>query len=56
MRFLKSAIKYFNILNDREGEYVIVGRTWVKDCIKGDGPFIKKTRIKQSQGEVQCQV
>lgn len=30
---------------DREGEYCIVGRTWVKDFVKGDGPLIEKTRI-----------
>lgn len=30
---------------DREGEYVIVGNTWVKDFIKGEGPLIEKTRI-----------
>lgn len=30
---------------NREGEYAIVGRTWVKDFVKGDGPLIEKTRI-----------
>lgn len=30
---------------DREGEYCIVGRTWIKDFVKGDGPLIEKTRI-----------
>jgi hypothetical protein len=30
---------------DREGAYCIVGRTWVKDFVKGDGPLIEKTRI-----------
>jgi hypothetical protein len=30
---------------DREGDYCIVGRTWVKDFVKGDGPLIEKTRI-----------
>jgi hypothetical protein len=37
---------------DREGNYAIVGHTWVKDFIKGDGPLIEKTRI--IKGEV-CQ-
>lgn len=34
---------------DRSGEYVIVGRTWVADHIKGDGPFVQKTRVKKGE-------
>lgn len=30
---------------DREGDYSIVGRTWIKDFVKGEGPLIEKTRI-----------
>lgn len=31
---------------DREGNYRIVGRTWIKNFIKGKGPLIEKERIK----------
>jgi hypothetical protein len=31
----------------REGEYSVVGQTWVKDHIRGEGEFIKKDRIKK---------
>jgi hypothetical protein len=37
---------------DREGEYCIVGRTWVKDFVKGDGPLIEKTRIHKGEKNV----
>jgi len=30
---------------DRAGEYSVVGKTWISDFIKGNGPLIEKTRI-----------
>lgn len=30
---------------DRNGQYILNGKTWVKPCIKGNGELIKKTRI-----------
>lgn len=29
----------------REGNYDVVGKTWVNPCIKGDGPLIEKIRV-----------
>lgn len=37
---------------NREGDYVVVGNTWVKDFVKGSGPLIEKTRI--LKGENTC--
>lgn len=30
---------------NRHGEYCEIGRTWVNPCLKGNGDFIKKTRM-----------
>ncbi len=37
---------------DRSGECTIIGRTWIKDFIKGDGPLIEKTRILKGEENV----
>ena len=41
-----------SIGRDREGDYCIVGRTWVNDFIKGDGPLIEKLRLVKNKSEV----
>lgn len=41
-----------SIGRDREGDYCIVGRTWVSDFIKGEGPLIEKIRLVKNKNEV----
>lgn len=34
-----------NIGKNRDGEYGIIGKTWVNPCVKGNGELIKKIRL-----------
>ena len=33
---------------DRDGNYCMIGKTWVNPCIRGDGPMIEKLKIIKS--------
>lgn len=30
---------------DRDGNYILSGKTWVQPCVKGSGPLIEKVRM-----------